>query len=41
MAELAADLEAAGKSGTWPKAEGLCRSLEQAFARVGSFVRFI
>jgi len=41
MAELAANLEAAGKSGAWPKAEVLCRSLEQAFGRVGSFVRFI
>ncbi|HET9039922.1 MAG TPA: response regulator [Gemmatimonadales bacterium] len=41
MAELAAELEAAGGSEAWPQVQLLSQSLEQAFGRVGSFVRFI
>jgi PAS domain S-box-containing protein len=39
MAELAAELERAGESEAWPEAEALCRSLNESFERVGSFVR--
>jgi CheY-like chemotaxis protein/HPt (histidine-containing phosphotransfer) domain-containing protein len=41
MAELAGELEAAGGSEAWPQVQLLSQSLEQAFGRVGSFVRFI
>jgi len=39
MAELAAELERAGESEAWPEAEALCRSLNESFERVGSFVK--